>query len=191
VNEPWLALFAAINPAAALIAFRGAVADRWATSAFAAQRLLVVAVGIAVALALYAGLALWGDDLLDSLNIAPETFRIAAGIVMAASGVFAIWRIGLADDGALPGLGAGVFPLGIPLLASAAGLVAALSYGVDQYSARTFLAATVIVTVTGALPGSIATHGALSPGLSPASPAPCSSPSPPPRGRRHATLTRG
>ncbi len=151
MNEPWLALFAAINPAAALIAFRGAVADRWGTAAFATQRLVVAAVGVAVAVGLYAALAAWGDDLLDGLDVAPETFRIAAGIVMAASGVFAIWRMGLADDGALPGLGAGVFPLGIPLLASAAGLMAAVSYAVDHGSGRTFLAAAVIVAATGAL----------------------------------------
>jgi small neutral amino acid transporter SnatA (MarC family) len=151
VNEPWLALFAAINPAAALIAFRTAVTDRWGTASFASQRLIVAALGIAVAIALYAALTLWGEDLLDGLDVAPETFRIAAGIVMAASGVFAIWRIGLADDGALPGLGAGVFPLGVPLLASAAGLMAALSYGVDHGSGRTFAAAAVIVAVTGTL----------------------------------------
>jgi small neutral amino acid transporter SnatA (MarC family) len=151
VNEPWLALFAAINPAAALIAFRGAVSDRWGTNAFAKQRLLVAAAGVAVAVALYALLAFAGEDLLDGLDIAPETFRIAAGIVMAASGVFAIWRMGFADDGALPGIGAGVFPLGVPLLASAAGLMAALSYGVDHGSGRTFFAAVVIVGPTGVL----------------------------------------
>jgi small neutral amino acid transporter SnatA (MarC family) len=151
VNEPWLALFAAINPAAALIAFRGAVADRWDTATFASQRPVVAGVGVAVAIALYAALTLWGEDLLDGLDVAPETFRIAAGIVMAASGVFAIWRIGLADDGALPGLGAGVFPLAVPLLASAAGLMAAVSYAVDHGSGRTFVAVAAIVTVTGVL----------------------------------------
>lgn len=151
MNEPWLALFAAINPAAALIAFRGAVTDRWGSNTFAAQRLLVAVVGIGVALLLYASLTIWGDNLLDALDVAPETFRIAAGIVMAASGVFAIWRLGLADDGALPGLAAGVFPLGIPLLASAAGLVAAVSYGVDHGPGRTFAAAAAIVAATGAL----------------------------------------
>ncbi|MEX0783102.1 MAG: MarC family protein [Dehalococcoidia bacterium] len=151
MNEPWLALFAAINPAAALIAFRGAVSDRWGTNAFAKERLLVAAAGVVIAVAIYAALTFAGEDLLDGLDIAPETFRIAAGIVMAASGVFAIWRMGLADDGALPGIGAGVFPLGVPLLASAAGLVAALSYGVDHGSGRTFVAAAVIVVVTGTL----------------------------------------
>lgn len=151
MNEPWLALFAAINPAAALIAFRGAVGDRWGTRAFASERPAMVVAGVVVAGALYALLAFAGENLLEELDIAPETFRIAAGIVMAASGVFAIWRMGLADDGALPGIGAGVFPLAIPLLGSAAGLVAAISYGADQGSWETFAAAAVIVVVTGAL----------------------------------------
>ena len=151
MNEPWLALFAAINPAAALIAFRGAVSDRWDTSTFANQRLLVAAAGVVIAVALYAVLAFGGEDLLEQLAIAPETFRIAAGVVMAASGVFAIWRMGFADDGALPGIGAGVFPLAVPLLATAAGLMAAISYGADHGAARTFTAAAVTVAVTGVL----------------------------------------
>jgi hypothetical protein len=50
----------------------------------------------ALALALIAGLALivagvvFADDLLDALAISPESFRIAAGIVLGASGVRSI-----------------------------------------------------------------------------------------------------
>jgi small neutral amino acid transporter SnatA (MarC family) len=151
VNEPWLAMFAAINPAAAVLAFRGAINSRWTTPEFGRQRLAIAVVGAAVAVGLYALLAGAADDLLDALDIAPETFRIAAGIVMAASGVFAILRLGLADEDAAPGLFAGVFPLGIPLLATAAGLSAAVSFAADHGAGRTLAAAAVVSIATAAL----------------------------------------
>lgn len=151
MNEPWIALFAAINPAAAVLAFRAATADRWESPAFVRTRPATAALGALVALTLYAVLTGVASDLLSGLDIAPETFRVAAGIVMAASGVLAIWRLGLADDGAPPGIAAGLFPLAVPLIASAAGLAAAISYSVDHGAVRTFVAAAVIGVATAAL----------------------------------------
>ena len=90
------------------------------------------------------------------LDIAPETFRLAAAIVLAAVGMFAVWRGRVA---AAPGDGwqAGIFPAGIPLLAGPAGLAAALSLSADNGAGVSFAAAIAPVLLGGAaiawLPG--------------------------------------
>lgn len=151
MNEPWLALFAAINPAAVLLAWSSATAKPAATRGLAREPLAVAGIGAVAAAALYVALILGGPDLLESLDIAPETFRIAAGTVMAVSGVAAVLRLGLADEGAAPGLAAGLFPLAVPLLASAAGLMAGVSYGVDQGRGQALASALILVVATAAL----------------------------------------
>lgn len=153
MNEPWLALFAAINPAAVVLAFSAALA-RVGQAEAARDRSRPVALAVIGAISagvIYLVLVLAAEDLLEGLDIAPETFRIAAGVVMAVSGVAAILRLGLAQDGAAPGYAAALFPLALPLLASAAGLSAAVSYAVDEGEGRTLLASLVIVAVSAAL----------------------------------------
>lgn len=153
MNEPWLALFAAINPAAVVVAFSAALERSRSVSPSPglSRTPTLAAIGGGVACLLYLLFVLAADDLLKGLDIAPETFRIAAGVVMAVSGVAAILRLGLAQDGAAPGLGAALFPLALPLLASAAGLIAAVSYAVDEGEGRTLVAALVIVGVSAVL----------------------------------------
>jgi hypothetical protein len=90
-----------------------------------------------VALALLAGFALvavavvFADDLLDALSITPESFRIAAGLVLGAAGVRTlVW----------PQPASGPFPavLVTPELASLA-----LSFGADEPNWKVFAAAAV------------------------------------------------
>jgi small neutral amino acid transporter SnatA (MarC family) len=126
------AFFAAINPAGVAATFSQAVRRENPGVLEGRERQAAVALGLAVAAAAYVVLGLAGDSLLDALDIAPETFRIAAGTVMAVAGGFAIWRLGFAQDGAMPGVLAGLFPLALPLLASAAGLMAVVSYAADD-----------------------------------------------------------
>ncbi|MGE5596241.1 MAG: MarC family protein [Hyphomicrobiales bacterium] len=137
--------FAAVNPAAVVLAASGV--REGPARAF----VRTAALGLAVAAVLYVVAVLVADSLLDFLDVAPETFRIAAGIVMATAGVFAVWRARVASG---PGEGDwrdGVFPLGIPLLAGPSGLIAALSYGADEGAAKAFFAAAPVLVVAAAL----------------------------------------
>lgn len=138
---------AAVNPAAVALA----VQDRFATGATSPPAAKTVLIGAGAALALLATAVLAADPLLDFLDVAPETFRIAAGIVMATTGVFAAWRARVAAAPLEGDWRDGVFPLALPLLAGPAGLVAAMSYGLDEGRGLTFVAAAVVVTLASAL----------------------------------------
>jgi len=74
----WLAVFvvtAAINPFAGAAALSGRVV--------APRALPVAAAG---ALLAYIGLAAFARDILDGLSVEPETFDVAAGVILAATG---------------------------------------------------------------------------------------------------------
>ena len=142
-----VAFFAAINPAGVAYTFAQAVRRENPGTLVGRDRQLAVLLGLALAAVAYVILAVAADSLLDALDIAPESFRVAAGTVMAAVGAFAIWRVGLAQEGAMPGALAGVFPLALPLLASAAGLMAAVSYAVDEGAGLAISAALPIAAV--------------------------------------------
>jgi hypothetical protein len=90
---------------------------------------------VALALLLGAGLVVlavaFGDDLLDALDISPESFRIAAGLVLGTAGARTlVW----------PEPGPGPFPavLVTPDLACLA-----LSFGADEAAWKVFAAAAV------------------------------------------------
>ncbi|MGI8926514.1 MAG: MarC family protein [Tepidiformaceae bacterium] len=118
--------FAAINPASvalALYAWRD-----WRLQ----PRLRAVLLGAVVAIGALALAAMFSTTLLDALDIEPETFRIAAGIIMVTAGVQAVWRPHRPYAPQSPGWQAGFFPLALPLLAGPASLAAALSYAADE-----------------------------------------------------------
>ncbi len=153
MTEYWrllLAFFAAVNPAAVALAAASASATV-ATLQRPAQRAVAAAVGLAVAGALFVAATLGAERVLDALDIAPETFRIAAGIVMLIVGANAVWRGTLVSEPAPDGWRAGVFPLGLPLLAGPASLIAAVSYGVDKGEAKTLGAVAVPLVVAALL----------------------------------------
>ena len=87
----WLRLafvfLAAVNPAAVALA-------SWAPPRPRGRALETAGVGVAVAMAGVGAMALLADRLLAALDVAPETFRIAAGIVMLAAGAYAVARPG-------------------------------------------------------------------------------------------------
>lgn len=125
---------AAVNPAAAALAMaaRSDAAD-------ARPRWQVAAVGMGVAVVCFVLATVFASRILDGLAIEPESFRIAAGGVMAMVGAQVIWRgiaAGAANIPARDGEGrwweAAVFPLGIPILAGPAGIVAAMSISADH-----------------------------------------------------------
>lgn len=106
--------------------------------------------GAAIATAMFVVAVLGSSSLLDWLQIEPETFRVAAGIVMAIGGAYTIWFGRWGSHADQRGRLAAIFPLGLPLLAGPAGLIAALSYSVDSGAGQT-LAAVIVSVALGAV----------------------------------------
>jgi len=145
MTEYWrlvLVFFATVNPAAVALAAASASAPVASLQGLA-RRAVAAGIGVAVAGALFVGATLGAGRVLDALDIAPETFRIAAGIVMLIVGANAIWGGTVASEPAPDGWQAGVFPIGLPLLAGPASLIAAVSYAVDEGEAKTLGAAVI------------------------------------------------
>ncbi|MCC6383281.1 MAG: hypothetical protein IT304_12310 [Dehalococcoidia bacterium] len=133
---------AAINPAG--VAF---VAAAWTPER---GRRVVLATGGLLAEALVLAAVFGADGLLDFLEVAPESFRLAAGIVLLVVGVQVLW--GLTPSAAAgAGLSAGLFPFAIPLLAGPATLAAAVSHSVDDGEGVTLAAAGLALAVALAL----------------------------------------
>jgi len=138
--------FAAINPAGVLLAMRAKQMHSVGTPRIA------IAIGAAVAVVLLVLAVVLDARILDSLDIDAESFRIAAGMILAACGVYTLWA-GVPGSRAPgePRMAHGLFPLGVPLLAGPASLAAAVSYSVDQGRGETLGAAIAWVVVSGLL----------------------------------------
>lgn len=89
------------------------------------------AIAACLAMAVYAIAGLGAGDLLDAIDVEPETFRVSAGLVMAVGGLSAIWSGSSGYSGELDARGAALFPLALPILVSPAGLAAVLSHSAD------------------------------------------------------------
>jgi small neutral amino acid transporter SnatA (MarC family) len=76
----------------------------------------IVATGALIAFAVSALLVAASVNLLDGLQITPETWRIAAGVVAALAGVRVFVAPGRADEPELDGRRAAVVPVAFPLL---------------------------------------------------------------------------
>jgi len=133
---------AAVNPAAAALAVAvhaGETDER--------PRWQVAAVGLGVATLCFVLATVFANRILDGLAIEPESFRIAAGGVMAMVGAQIIWRgiaAGTAEDRSWQ---SAVFPLGIPILAGPAGIVAAVSISADHGVGKTLGAVVIALAV--------------------------------------------
>ena len=137
-----LVFFAAVNPAAVLLAIGPRLEGK-------PYRLAAACAGAGVAGVVIIAAAFGSEPTLDALDVEPETFRTSAGIVMAAVGVLAIWRARITYE-LEASWRSGIFPIGIPLLLGPAGLAAALSYADDTGIAETAVAGVVIVALTAA-----------------------------------------
>lgn len=125
-------LLVAVNPAAAASAPEPPGRRLNATTLLAGVGLAFVLLSLAAALA---------DAILDGLGVEPETFRVGAGVILLVCGALAVWQGGAPHRGPWEGSSAALFPLGLPVLATPAALAAAVSYGADEGSFETILAA--------------------------------------------------
>lgn len=135
---------AAANPAfVVLMAGRPASRAGW---------LAAVAAACAVALGVAAVAAAAGEEIIDFLDVAPETFRVGAGIVLLVGGVRTLlWPPGWEDRspaGTAIQVGAA---LAFPLLVTPELVAAAVSYGVDEGVGKAMGAAAIALLVTAAL----------------------------------------
>ncbi|MEO8538162.1 MAG: MarC family protein [bacterium] len=91
--------------------------------------------------------AILSSRILSGLGVEPETFRVAAGVVLMVGGGLAVWNGGSPHRGPWEGRGAALFPLGMPLLVTPGALAASISYGADHGAVRTVLGALIALTV--------------------------------------------
>jgi multiple antibiotic resistance protein len=134
----FIALLAAVHPAAAATFAASPIPVRLASLA-GGVAILVLVVAAAVA-----------EPGLDALDVSPESFRVAAGIVMLVAGAQAMfaWRRHPADP--LDADSAAIYPLGIPTLAGPAAVASSVNYSANE-SAWLAIAASAVAIATGAL----------------------------------------
>lgn len=88
-----------------------------------------VALGALLALAAGAAIALTGSVVLDALDVSPESFKLAAGLVLALEGLRTLILPRPAQEPELGGLGAAVVPVLFPLLLQPGVVILALTAG--------------------------------------------------------------
>jgi small neutral amino acid transporter SnatA (MarC family) len=96
------------------------------------ERRPAVALGALVALGVSSGIAAVGNAFLDALDITPETFRLAAAVVLAIEGTRALILARPAREPELAGLGAALVPVAFPLLLTPGVVMLALTAGGDD-----------------------------------------------------------
>ena len=103
--------------------------------ALPANRAAVV-LGALLTLGSAAAVAAVGAGLLDALDITPETFRLAAAVVLALEGARAFVLARPAAEPELGGLGAALVPVAFPLLLTPGVVALALAAGGDEMVAE-------------------------------------------------------
>lgn len=114
-----------------LLAFVAAVNPCRTRLGLHASRSAVV-LGSLIALAAGSALAVAGRAVLDALDVSPESFRLAAGLVLALEGLRALVVPQPGPVPELTGFGAALVPVAFPLLLQPGVVVLALSAGGDR-----------------------------------------------------------
>lgn len=114
-------------------------------------RMGVIGGGAVLALAGVWALAGWSGPLLDALEVTPETFRLAAGIVMAVAAMVVLARPRPAEEPEAKGALAALWPVAYPRLLRAEVVALALTTGAKEGAAATVAAAGAAFAITVAL----------------------------------------
>ena len=140
-----IVFWAAVNPPASAASLASA-----ALPGEQRTRLLASAAAVAAALLLLA--AVLHGPLLDLLDVSAASFDVAAGIVMIAGAARPLLRGRAIEEAVAAAAGDGqraiLAPLAVPLLATPAALVAAVSWGERAGEWQTALVAIVLVALT-------------------------------------------
>jgi small neutral amino acid transporter SnatA (MarC family) len=100
------------------------------------ERRAVVALGALLALGTAAAVAAVGGAFLDVLDISPESFRLAAAVVLALEGARALVLPRPGAEPELSGLGAALVPVAFPLLLTPGVVALSLAAGGDEIAAE-------------------------------------------------------
>jgi small neutral amino acid transporter SnatA (MarC family) len=111
----------------------------------------VLILGALLALAGVAALAGWSGPILDALEVSPETFRLAAGIVIAVAAMVTLGRPRPTEEPEAKGWASALWPVAYPRLLSAEVVALSLTTGTKEGVAATLVAAAVAFGVTVAL----------------------------------------
>jgi small neutral amino acid transporter SnatA (MarC family) len=114
-----------------LLAFTAA-ANPCRSSLVLPRRPPALVLGALVALAACAAVAVSGGVLLDALDVSPESFRLAAALVLGLEGARALLLPRPPQEPELPGLGAALVPIAFPLLLQPGVVMLALAAGADE-----------------------------------------------------------
>lgn len=135
-----LGLFAAVAPFGALPVFIDAQGEA------AGERRIIGRMCVAAFLLM--GLAvLVAEPFLEWLDVSPENFQLAAGLIMLPQALQLLVRgRTFADEGS-----AGLLPMAVPLLAGPASIAAAMSYGARFGEGTAAGASALVLLITGAL----------------------------------------
>lgn len=130
-----IAYLAAVNP------FRARLAAPEDATGRARPDVLALGIGALYALAAL-GVAV-APRALDGLDVSPETFRIAAGFVLAVAGAWVIWFPARTEEPALAGRAAALVPLLFPVLVSPELFALVWSTGADEGAGEVLVALAV------------------------------------------------
>jgi small neutral amino acid transporter SnatA (MarC family) len=142
-----LALVAAVNPFRTVLAVPRSGRSRREVGEVALLGGLVAGVGVLV-------VAWLSGPLLDALDVSGPAIRLAAGIVAGVAGLVAVFRRTPAAEPALPGRGAALVPVAVPLVATPALLLLAMSAHSDRGFPVLVAALAVAVALLAGLAGS-------------------------------------
>lgn len=134
-------LLVVVNPPSALASIGWPEAKRGRTA------LMTIAAAVPV-FAVAALLAASADDILDWLEIEPESFRIAAGIVFLIEGARVLIFGPYLFTRALNGWLAVAIPLAFPILLTPSLAAAAVNYGADEGAGDTIIAIALGLALT-------------------------------------------
>jgi small neutral amino acid transporter SnatA (MarC family) len=131
-----LAFVAAVNPCRVRLGFDGAQST--------------LTLGCLAALGVGAALAAVGGALLDALDVSPESFRLAAGLVLCVEGARTLVWPRPGAEPVLSGLRAAFVPVAFPLLLQPGVVALALAAGGDEVVAKAIAALAVALALAAA-----------------------------------------
>jgi len=114
-------------------------------------RMGVLAGGAMLALGGVLALAGWSRPILDALEVSPETFRLAAGIVISVAAMVTLARPRAAEEPEAVGAVAALWPVAYPRLLSVEVVALALTTRTKEGVAATLVAAGIAFGTTVAL----------------------------------------
>lgn len=95
-------------------------------------RFVTTTAGVLIGIAILTGIAVAGEPALDALEVSPETFRIAAGLVLVIAAAWMLYRSSPPDEPLAPGRLAALWPVAYPRVVSPESLALSITVGASD-----------------------------------------------------------